>query len=132
MIMLVDTSVWIDYFRGKDSAEVNRLSSALSEDEDLCICGLVLTEILQGIRSATQYRRVRRMLNPLIYLPMSKQDHVAAADIYRTARAGGRTIRNSLDCLIAACAISHGVPLLQNDRDFQTIAAVSKLRFVSV
>ena len=127
-MMLVDTSVWIDYFRGNETPETDRLVDALSRDEDLCICGLILTEILQGIPSPKQYRQVKRLLKPLIYLPVSREAHILAADIYRAARAEGKTIRNSVDCIIAACAVTHNVPLLQSDRDFLAIEAVSKLR----
>jgi len=131
MMMLVDTSVWIDFFRGKETAETDHLAAALSADEDICICGLILAEILQGVPSPGQYRRVRKALDPLIYLPMSRDDHILAANIYRAARTKGKTIRNTMDCIIAACAISHSVPLLQADRDFITIRTVSKLQFVA-
>lgn len=129
-MMLVDTSVWVDYFRGDETHETGRLVDALSGDEELCICGLILTEILQGIPSPKQYRRVKRLLKSLIYLPVSREAHILAADIYRGARATGKTIRNSVDCIIAACAISHNTPLLQSDRDFPIIKAVSKLRLI--
>jgi predicted nucleic acid-binding protein len=130
-VILVDTSVWIDHFRGVDSAPALRLASAIGDDEDLCLCGPILTEILQGIPSDRAYRETRRMLETLIYLPLGWPAYLLAADLYRKARAGGKTIRNAVDCTIAACAIMHGVPLLQHDRDFLAIQAVSDLKILS-
>jgi hypothetical protein len=129
-MILVDTSVWIDYFRGAPSPEAGRLAQSIRDEEDLCLCGLVLTEILQGIPSPEEYRRVRRCLSALLYLPTPRRAHILAADIYRAAARAGKVIRNSVDCIIAACAIVHDVPLLQKDKDFLVIAGVSRLRLV--
>ncbi len=131
-MILVDTSVWIDYFRGVDSPEAQRLSSDIAGDENLCICGIILTEILQGIKSETRYKAVKRLLKALIYLPIPREAYYLAADIYRAAQKRGHTIRNTVDCIIAASAISNKVQLFQKDRDFLTIASVSKLALVSV
>ena len=129
-MIFVDTSVWIDFVRGVDSTEAAFLESSISRDEDLCICGVILTELYQGIRSEHQYQYVKRLLAPLLYLPMPKIVYEQAAEIYRTARKQGKTIRNTIDCIIAACAIMHKVPLLQKDRDFLTIKSVSGLNLV--
>lgn len=127
-MILVDTSVWIDFFRGRDTPPAAWLQNALAHDEDLCLCGIVLTEILQGLSAPRQIAAVGRALQPLIYLPLDREGYVEAAAIYRAARAKGKTIRNTVDCVIAACAIAHGVALAQNDRDYRTIAAVSALK----
>ena len=130
-MILVDTSVWVDFFRGAGSPEAAREARAV-DDEDVCLCGLILTEVLQGIPSGREHRRVRRLLDALIYLPMERRDYVLAADLYRAARAKGKRIRNTVDCIIAACAISHNVPLLQKDKDFLALAAVSRLKLAPV
>jgi len=130
--MLVDSSVWVDYFRGGPSPEADYLDAAIAADADLCLCGVVLTEVLQGIGPPRVYRKVRGQLDALLYLPTPREAYALAADIYRAARAQGRTIRNTVDCIIAACAIVHDVPLLQRDRDFVTIASVSKLQLTGV
>jgi predicted nucleic acid-binding protein len=130
-MVLVDTSVWIDFFRGVNSPEAGRLTAAIMAETDLCICGLVQTEILQGIKSDAQYKQVKMFLRDLVYLPTPKSGYLLAADIYRAARKKGKTIRNSIDCLIAACAIINKVPLLQKDRDYLTIAAVSDLKLLT-
>ena len=131
-MILVDTSVWVEHFRGTEAAEALWLADALAADEELCICGLVLTEILQGISSQRQHRVTSSFLESLVYLPAERETHVLAAELYRTARKKGRTIRNTVDCIIAACAIAHDVPLLQRDRDFVTIADLSALQLVRV
>lgn len=128
-MILADTSVWVDFFRGVDSSEAVRLATAVNKD-DLCICGPILTEILQGIASDAEYRKMKRLFAPFIYLPTLRNSYYLAADIYRAARAKGKTIRNTVDCVIAACAIENNVQLLQRDKDFLTIASVSKLKLV--
>jgi len=129
-MFLVDTSVWVDYFRGKDTPEVDRLVSELSDGADVCLCGLILTEVLQGIASDREHEQVRSLFEQLVYLPLSRAEHVLAAEIYRKARRRGKTIRNTLDCVIAACAIAYDVPLLTTDRDFLAIREVSQLELV--
>ena len=130
MIVLVDTSVWIDHFRGVETPESAHLARLLDEEEDLCICGLILTEILQGIRSDTQYGKTERSLAGLIYLPTARDAYLTAAKLYRNARRSGITIRRSLDCVIAGCAIENRVPILHKDRDFDNIARFSRLKTI--
>ncbi len=131
-MVLVDTSVWIDYFRGSISKEASYLRGLLERQDDLCVSGIILTEVLQGIPSENEFAAVKSLLSSLIFLPDSRQSYELAADIYRTARRQGHTLRNTIDCLIAAGAITHHVPLLQNDRDFITISKFSKLRVVDI
>ena len=131
-MILVDTSVWIDHFQGRSTAQTQFLSEAVDKNVDLCLCGMVLTEILQGIQNEREYRSTRSALENLIFLPTSMETYILAADIYRSARSKGESIRNTIDCLIAACAISHHVPLLQHDRDYSVIAKFSKLKLIQV
>jgi len=127
-MILVDTSVWIDYFRGRDSREAMQLVAALEADENICICGPILMEIRQGIASDRDARNIERRMSPLMYLPTLRKTYRRAADIYRAARVCGKTIRNSVDCLIAACAIENHAMLLHRDRDYTIIAEVSELK----
>jgi len=121
-VILVDTSVWIDFFAGRDLPHVDALEHAILDSEDLVLCGVILTEILQGIADDKAHRRVRRYLTPLIMLPMPETVFVRAADIYRRLRNKGITIRKSNDCIIAATALEHHCRLLHHDRDFTAIA----------
>ncbi len=120
-MVLVDTSVWIDFFKNKESAEVNLLQRAIADREDIAICGLILTEVLQGIKTNKEYDLVLESFESLSFLEMDKEVYILAANIYRELRKNGITIRKSIDCLIAAVAISHNIPLLHNDKDFEPI-----------
>ena len=122
-MILVDTSVWIDFFSGRDSPHVNMVETLIQEREDLCTCGVVLTEVLQGIRDNKEFENTRTTLSDIIFLPMDKEVFRLAADIYRTCRSHGITIRNSIDCMIAATCIKHSVGLLHNDKDFDLISS---------
>jgi predicted nucleic acid-binding protein len=129
-VILVDTSVWIDFFRGAATPEADRLAKAFSLQEDLCVCGPILMEILQGIVRPADYHTTNQLLQPLLYLPLRRKTYHQAAALYRIARSRGKIIRNSLDCLIAACAMEHKVPLLQKDRDYAVLASLFNLNLL--
>jgi len=131
-VILVDTSVWIDFFAGRDLPHVAKLEQFILDNEDLALCGIILTELLQGISDDTTYRRVRRGLSPLIMLPMPSNVFVRAADIYRKLRKRGITIRKSNDCIIAATALEHHCQLLHNDKDFTQVAKHFPLKVVQI
>jgi predicted nucleic acid-binding protein len=109
---LVDTSVWIDLFAGRDCPHVTVLESLIEDRDDICLCGIILTEVLQGIRDDKEYSETESILANLILLPMTRETFLLAANIYRTLRAGGITMRNSVDCMIAAVCIEHKAALL--------------------
>ncbi len=129
-MILVDTSVWIDYFAGKERPHVAMLEQFILSEEDLALCGIVLTEILQGISDDTVHRRVRRYIRPLLMLPMDESVFLKAADIYRELRKAGVTIRKTNDCIIAATVLEHRCQLLHNDRDFSLIAGRFPLKVI--
>ena len=127
-VTIVDTTVWIDFFRGNDTPTTEMLQQMLNAGEDICICGVILTEVLQGIREDAEHKEVASRFETFLFLPMHHQTFVNAAQLYRTLRRRGITIRNAVDCMIAAVAIEHDVPLLHNDRDFNPIAEHCGLR----
>lgn len=127
---LVDTTVWIDFLAGADLPHVAELERLLSEGEDICVCGVILTEVLQGIRDEREFRRTKARFADLVFLPMTRPTFERSAVIYRRLRREGVTVRNSVDCMIAAVAIEHGTPLLHNDRDFDKIEERCGLRVV--
>ena len=127
---LVDTSVWIDFLAARNTPQVAALEALIDQREDLCLCGVILTEVLQGIRDDQQHKQTESVLSSLIYLPMDLSTFLLAANIYRTLRSRGITIRNSVDCMIAAVCIEHKADLLHNDRDFDYIADVFGLQVV--
>src|SRR5262245_18579141 len=133
-MVLVDTSVWIDFLRSSRSSDESQiLASLIKQEEDVAICGVIRQEILQGIRDDLTARRVRYLLNQVDYLPLKEPEIFdEAAEIYRTLRARGATLRSPADCLIAAVAIRSNVPILHRDRDFDTLARWTKLSLYRV
>ena len=129
-VTLVDTTVWIDFFRGRQTPEVAELERSLGESEDICICGVILTEILQGIREEDDYRRILSRFDSFLYLPMSRRTFLRAAELYRCLRRKGVTVRKPVDCMIAAVSIEREIPLLHHDRDFDPIEAYCGLKVV--
>ncbi|MCP4715082.1 MAG: PIN domain nuclease [Deltaproteobacteria bacterium] len=117
-MVLVDTTVWIDFFSPRTSLHVKALEMLIEERNDICICGVVLTEVLQGIQNDLEYKKTKDLFNNLLFLPMSYQVFVHSSKIYRSLRKKGITIRNTVDCMIAAVAIESKIPLLHNDKDF--------------
>lgn len=118
MMVMVDTTVWIDFFSGKSQKHVTILENLIEDREDICICGIILTEILQGIREDAAYSKTKQLLGTLVFFPMQYSSFVLAAEIYRKLRQKGITIRKTMDCMIAAVALEHNVLLVHNDRDF--------------
>lgn len=117
-MILVDSSVWVDFFNGRASRETDCLDSLLGS-EPVAIGDLILTEVLQGFRSDAAYRTAKRMLAQLVtYDLLGARLAVKTADNYRALRKRGITIRKTADAIIATYCIEHGIPLLYSDRDF--------------
>lgn len=127
-MILVDTSVWIDFFPDRDVPHVRRLKDALRSGEDVIICGPILMEVLQGIRSDRSFRETKQYFEALQSLPVTFDTFLRSADLYRSLRKKGITVRSALECIIAAVALDNGVTLLHNDRDFSVIAEHYPLR----
>jgi predicted nucleic acid-binding protein len=122
-VVLVDTSIWIAHL----DRNILQQHVALSE---VTTCPPIVQEVLQGIRDEHAYTVTRTTMFALQMLesPLSSDVFEEAAQIYRTGRITGFTIRSPFDCLIAACAIRNDVPLLHSDRDFNTIARFTRLQ----
>ena len=125
-MILIDTSVWVEVFRARRPLD---LEAALDFD-DVVTCLPVIQEVLQGFREEHAYRRAREAMFslPIVESPLGEGVFSEAIDLFRTAKRSGLTIRSSLDCLIAACAIRHDIELLHRDRDYTSIAEISALR----
>lgn len=127
-MILVDTSVWIDYFKGIETQETNFLDLALSH-EDVAIGDLILLEILQGFRSDKDYQMAKQSLAALYQFNMLTTDlAIKAAENYRILRKQGITIRKSADVIIATFCIEKNIPLLFTDRDFLPFTQHMKLQ----
>ena len=121
MRVLVDSTVWIDYFSGRETAQTTRLEQCFQNRDEICHCGFVLLEVLQGIRDEKELITVKQQFENLIYLEDNRSTFELGATIYRELRRKGITIRNSIDCLIAAVVMQHDVAFLENDRDYRFI-----------
>ncbi len=121
--MLVDTSVWIQWLRGRETPQTLMLDSLLDE-ADAWFAPVILQELLQGARNEANARRLRAEFADQPMLMPSVQTHLAAGDLYARCRWHGVTIRSPHDCLIATLAIEHQTMLLQDDRDFARIASM--------
>jgi predicted nucleic acid-binding protein len=128
MMVLIDSSVWIDFFAGRPLPHVETMESIIVQREDICICGIILTEILQGIRNDTEFENTKSLLNTLILLPMHYTVFLQSAEIFRKLRKQGIIVRKPLDCMIASVAIENDIPLLHNDKDFYPIEKHCRLK----
>ena len=117
-MILVDSSVWIDYFNGTVNAETDFLDSILGV-EPVGVGDLILTEVLQGIRSDSEYRKVKSLMLELsVFELLGQRRAVRAADNYRALRKSGLTLRKTNDLIIGTFCIDESLPLLFRDRDF--------------
>jgi predicted nucleic acid-binding protein len=118
-MILVDSSVWIDYFRGVGSPQTDRLDSLLGQE--LLITGdLIIAEVLQGFQSETAFNEAMRLMTGSLTVVslVGPANAVQAARNYRTLRAAGITVRKTIDTLIATYCIVNRYALLFSDRDF--------------
>lgn len=123
-MLLLDSSVWIDAQRGV-ATDATRFVETRDSSEELATTGIIFQEVLQGIRSRVDYERMRKALwSALILEPRELSTYEVAAQLYRSAREAGLTIRKPNDCLIAALALENGALLVHNDRDFFALAQV--------
>lgn len=131
-MILVDTSVWIEYFNGHEEDEkVQKLVDALNQGKDIYMTDLILTEILQGIKDDNKYVVVKNSLLTLKFVHATNFDtYIHASDIYRNCRKNGVTVRKTVDCLIAAVAIENKLELLSKDNDFMNISKCEDLKFI--
>ena len=121
-MIVVDSSVWIDFLNGRKAPHVARLQAILG-NEEIIVGDLMLCEVLQGLASERAARQVEGLLRRFEIVPMAGETiAVAAARNFRSLRKKGVTIRKTIDLLIGTWCIEHGRPLLHNDSDFRPMA----------
>ena len=123
-MLIVDSSVWIDYFGRNQTTQAQQLDNLLMAGEQTIVVGdLILHEVLRGFRHTKLFEQAQRLLGKLPCETLAgERNAIAAAQHYRTLRALGHTVRKSNDVLIATWCIAEGVPLLADDRDFEPFA----------
>ncbi|MBN1190316.1 MAG: PIN domain nuclease [Dehalococcoidales bacterium] len=128
-MILVDTSVWIDFFRGENSPERRILHELIEDEEEISITGIILTEILQGIKEERKMYTIRSYLLEFpVYDPNGIDTYINAAGIYRICRSKGRTIRSTVDCIISAICLENDLYVFHKDRDYDIIHACTGLK----
>jgi predicted nucleic acid-binding protein len=127
--VLVDTSVWADFFNGYPSAEKKALSRLIAGDDEVFTCGVVVAEVFQGLRQDKGRREIVRLFRELVFVEPSGMDaYLRAAEIYRTLRRRGVTVRSTIDCLIAVIAEENGCNVLSRDRDLRAVLGSGLLK----
>ena len=130
-MILVDSSVWIDYFNGTITAQTEKLDHVLGR-EPLAIGDLILTEVLQGFVEERDFNTARNMLTALTVVELGGQEiAIQAARNFRALRKAGVTVRKTVDTVIATWCIENGFDLLHNDRDFDPFVKHLGLRVVA-
>ena len=129
-MLLVDTSVWIEVFR----RPAGLVLTDLAELDEVATCLPVIQEVLQGFREERAFRTAHEAMLafPIVESPLRAEVFEEAVELYRAARRAALTVRSSVDCLIAACAIRNGLTVVHRDRDFMALARVSALQVRSV
>jgi predicted nucleic acid-binding protein len=129
-VIIVDTTIWVDYLRGTRTPHTDWLEAQLTR-ERLGLTDLILCEVLQGIATDGQFDAVQaELLKFEVYETGTVELAVEAAVNYRRLRAAGRTVRRTIDCLIATFCLIEGHLLLHNDRDYDPFEDVLGLKVV--
>jgi predicted nucleic acid-binding protein len=125
-VVLVDTSVWIEVFRKPARLDLE----SVADIDEIVTCLPVTQEVLQGFRDERAFRIAREAMLafPMVESPLRQEVFEHAITLFRAARAAGHAVRSGVDCVIAACALRHGLTVAHHDRDFETLARVSALR----
>ncbi|GAA3991661.1 type II toxin-antitoxin system toxin ribonuclease VapC11 [Allokutzneria multivorans] len=128
-LCLIDSSAWIDWFRGRDSSASATMERLIQQPDVIATTQPVVMELRGGAAPAA-LARVEQIMNSLVQLDIDPAiDFHQASDLYRAVRRSGHTVRSMVDCLIASVALRHDVVLMHKDADYERIAAVApKLR----
>ena len=124
-MLLLDTSAWIEVFRRPAGLDLEALGGL----DEVVTCLPVVQEVLQGFRDERAFRVAREAMFalPIVESPLPRERVDEAVDLFRTARRAGVTVRSGVDCLIAACALRHGLTVVHRGRDDAALARVSSL-----
>ena len=126
-MILVDTSIWIDFFQHPDSSYTVKLENLIKDNNSAVICGIILQETLQGIKDNKSYELAKDRLLKLPFINTDKEIYLSASYLYRKLRNKGITIP-SIDVTIASIAALKKIPLFTKDKHFKIITRYSDLK----
>jgi predicted nucleic acid-binding protein len=122
--VLVDTSAWVEFLNGHPSPVRDNVVRLLNGEDDVCTCGVIVAEVLQGLRRGRGREEIEDLLTQMTFLEaVGMAPYVRAAELYRSLRRRGVTVRSTIDCLIAVLAEENECALLARDRDLVAILA---------
>lgn len=131
--VLVDTSVWIEFFNRTTSPHADKLAELIESKANVWVTPTIIQELLQGFQNDEDFEAAKEiMLSYPIMVADPVEASVGAAELYRLARKRGLTVRRSNDCLIAWYAVQAGFPILHKDRDFELLSQIVDLGTLSV
>jgi len=131
--VLVDTSAWVDFLNGHDSPEGLSVAELLKSEDEVCTCGVVVTEVFQGLRQNRAYRQVAALFTEMTFLePSGIATYFRTAELYRTLRRRGIAVRSTVDCLIAVLAADNDCHILARDRDISAIVSSALIKLHSL
>jgi len=129
-MILVDSSVWIDYFNGRKTAKTDWLDSALG-NEQIIVGDLIMAEVLQGFQSDKDFKTARKLLLAFPFMAMVGQElAIKSALNYRFLRNKGVTVRKTIDVMIGTFCLNYQLKLLHDDRDFDPMEKYLNLKIV--
>ena len=129
MKVLVDTSAWADFLDGYASAQTEAVAELLAGDDEICTCGIVVAEVFQGLRREKGLEAIRRSFEELVFLePSGIGLYLRAAEVFRKLRERGRTVRSTIDCVIASLAEENDCYVLARDRNLDVLLSSGLLK----
>lgn len=126
-MVIVDTSIWIDFFQKSESTHQRKLENLIRDNNRAVICGIILQEILQGIRDHQSYEITKQRLMRLPFINTNKEVYLYASSLFRILRSKGITVP-PVDVTIAAIALKNKIPIFTGDEHFKTVAKYSELK----
>lgn len=127
-MVIVDTTVWIDFLKGRETDQVGKFEELIAEETDIFTTGLVIQEVLSGIKNKKEREKTRRGFDRFLTVMPTVETHVQAAEIFDACQKKGYSIRSVIDCLISALALEYDLSILESDRDYEYISKVFPLK----
>jgi predicted nucleic acid-binding protein len=127
-MMCVDSSIWISYFAHHEDKGAQLLDRALAADEEIFVLPLIRTEVLMGFRHDRDFQEAMAILSAVPSLSLPDETYTRAAQMFRSLKKKGVTVRGAIDCIIAQACMDHSAELLTVDKDFSHIAKHTKLK----